>query len=131
MLALALVRSSWVTQARAVLALCLCFPATHAHYFWHCSRAHAVAAPLLGTQQQAEYRSDAADLVRELRASVAFDAAGGASEREVRRRADPAKAAVERFIRKWRGQAAVLDQPSYGALVGASHAHLLRVLRPL
>ena len=51
---------------------------------------------------------------------MTFQAAGGVQEREVRRRADPAKAAVERFIRKWRGQTLVMGEPSYGALVGAS-----------
>lgn len=66
----------------------------------------------------AAYTSDARALVVALRDSISFEAAGGASEREVRRRADPAKGAVELFIKRWRGAPEVVGQPSYAAIVG-------------
>ncbi len=65
------------------------------------------------------------DAVRRVAASltesITFEAAG-ASERAVRRKADPAKADIERFIRDWKGAAAVAGEPSYVALVGARAA---------
>ena len=57
-------------------------------------------------------------VIASLSASIAVEA-GGASEREVRRKADPAKAAVERFLRDWKGDARVVGEPSYAAVVGA------------
>ena len=61
------------------------------------------------------------DIVTQLTDTITFEASG-ASEREVRRRADPAKASIERFLRDWKGSPLVSSQPSYVALVGASWA---------
>ena len=58
------------------------------------------------------------DIVAALTDTITFEASG-ASEREVRRRADPAKASIERFLRDWKGSPLVSSQPSYVALVGA------------
>ena len=57
-------------------------------------------------------------VVASLRDSIAFEA-GGADERAVRRKADPAKADIERFLRDWKGVQSVASEPSYVALVGA------------
>jgi hypothetical protein len=59
------------------------------------------------------------DVVSALSDTILFEASG-ASEREVRRKADPAKASIERFLRDWKGSPLVSSQPSYAALVGAS-----------
>ena len=61
------------------------------------------------------------EVVTALTDTITFEASG-ASEREVRRRADPAKASIERFLRDWKGSPLVSGQPSYVALVGASLA---------
>jgi hypothetical protein len=66
----------------------------------------------------AAYVESVRRVVASLSESIAFEA-DGASERAVRRNADPAKADIERFIRDWKGAAVVADEPSYAALVGA------------
>ena len=58
-------------------------------------------------------------VVASLSESISFEATG-ASEREVRRKADPAKADIERFLRDWKGSPLVAAEPSYAAVVGAS-----------
>ena len=66
----------------------------------------------------AAYVESVRDVVSALSDTILFEA-GGASEREVRRKADPAKASIERFLRDWKGSPLVSSQPSYAALVGA------------
>ena len=67
---------------------------------------------------RAAYVESVRDVVSALSDTILFEASG-ASEREVRRKADPAKASIERFLRDWKGSPLVSSQPSYAALVGA------------
>jgi hypothetical protein len=65
----------------------------------------------------AEYEELAASLVKTLRESVSADLTG-ADEREVRRKADPAKPLVKRFMTQWQGAAVVREEESYRELRG-------------
>ena len=71
------------------------------------------------TQRATGYVEAVRRVVASLSESISFEATG-ASEREVRRKADPAKADIERFLRDWKGSPLVAAEPSYAAVVGAS-----------
>ena len=79
-----------------------------------CRRTQLLYAPA----SRAAYTESVRDVVSALSETILFEASG-ASEREVRRKADPAKASIERFLRDWKGSPLVSSQPSYAALVGA------------
>ena len=74
--------------------------------------------------QRTGYVEAVRHVVASLSESIAFEATG-ASEREVRRKADPAKADIERFLRDWKGSPLVAAEPSYAAVVGASTVRAL------
>lgn len=64
------------------------------------------------------YTDTARSLVDALRDSIDADLAG-APEREVRRKADPAKDLVRKFMGDWRGAAVVSEDESYRQLTAA------------
>jgi hypothetical protein len=64
------------------------------------------------------YTDTARSLVDALRDSIDADLSG-APEREVRRKADPAKDLVRRFVGEWRDAAVVRDEESYVQLSAA------------
>ena len=68
-------------------------------------------------QRATGYVESVRRVVASLSESIAFEATG-ASEREVRRKADPVKADIERFLRDWKGSPLVAAEPSYAAVVG-------------
>jgi hypothetical protein len=97
-------------QRRTAIAACRCAACRY-------SLSLAACFALL-TRRTLAYVEAVRDIVAALTDTITFEASG-ASEREVRRRADPAKASIERFLRDWKGSPLVSSQPSYVALVGA------------
>ena len=117
------------STSTAVFAACNALPSVSAlcsHVVQFCLQVcpwvdgAACAAPSR-VGSRAGYVESVRDVVSALSDTILFEA-GGASEREVRRKADPAKASIERFLRDWKGSPVVSSQPSYAALVGASCA---------
>ena len=69
-------------------------------------------------RHRAEYIDDSLKLVRAIRETIELEASG-AKEFDVRRKADPAKEDIQRWIRTWRDSRPVLGEPSYAAISGA------------
>ncbi len=101
-------------QRRTAVAAC-CSAACR-----YCTRRRC-ATSASNTLLRPAYVEAVRDIVAALTDTITLEASG-ASEREVRRRADPAKASIERFLRDWKGSPLVSSQPSYVALVSAWHA---------
>ncbi len=78
----------------------------------------AAAAAAAEAALPAAYLELARALAAALREAVEADL-GGAPEREVRRRADPAKDLVKKFVGRWRGAPEVAGAASYAELTAA------------